>query len=128
MKIIDANIVLRYLLKDNSVLFIKAVKIIENENVFLITEIIAEIVYVLEKVYKVPKSEIKNVLINFFANNNIIISNKKLVNKALYNYEQFNLDFVDSLLLAYHELNKYEVIIFDKKLAKLLNWYEVKHN
>ena len=65
MKIIDANIVLRYLLKDDSVLFIKSVRIIENDKAFLTTEIIAEIVYVLEKVYRVPKIEIKNVLINF---------------------------------------------------------------
>lgn len=52
MKIIDANIILRYLLKDNLELHQKSIDIIENQQLFLPNEIIAEIVYVLEKVYK----------------------------------------------------------------------------
>ena len=32
-----------------------------------------------------------------------------------------SIDFVDSILLAYQKLKRYEVITFDKKLSKLLN-------
>jgi len=53
MIIVDANIVLRYLLNDTENLSEKAADILENNNVFLLNEVIAEIVYVLEKVYKV---------------------------------------------------------------------------
>ena len=34
-----------------------------------------------------------------------------------------SIDFVDSILLAYQKLKRYEVITFDKKLSKLLNWW-----
>jgi predicted nucleic-acid-binding protein len=54
MQIIDANIILRYLLKDNPVLFNKAAGIIEgNKEIFIPNEVVAETVYVLEKVYGV---------------------------------------------------------------------------
>ncbi|MCB0749065.1 MAG: PIN domain-containing protein [Ignavibacteriae bacterium] len=120
MKIIDANIVLRYLLKDDKKLFAKAVEIIENGDVFITNEIIAEIVYVLEKVYIVPKLEISEVLTSFFSSAIIILADKELIIQALNYYEKHNLDFVDSVLLAYNKINKYEIITFDKKLTKLL--------
>jgi predicted nucleic-acid-binding protein len=50
MKIVDANFVLRYLLQDNEKLSNKAKDIIENNEIFIPTEVVAEIVYVLEKV------------------------------------------------------------------------------
>ncbi|QSQ10284.1 hypothetical protein H0A61_02685 [Koleobacter methoxysyntrophicus] len=50
MKIVDANIVLRYLLDDAEELSEKAAEILENNEVFLPNEVIAEVVYVLEKV------------------------------------------------------------------------------
>ncbi len=49
MKITDANIILRYLLNDNEELSDKAAIIIENNEVFLPNEVIAEIVYVLKR-------------------------------------------------------------------------------
>ncbi|TZE80838.1 type II toxin-antitoxin system VapC family toxin, partial [Calorimonas adulescens] len=48
MQIVDANIVLRYLLNDTEVLSEKAAQILENNEVFVPNEVIAEIVYVLE--------------------------------------------------------------------------------
>lgn len=53
MNIVDANIILRYLLNDIDDLADKAANIVENNLVFSPNEVIAEIVYVLEKVYKV---------------------------------------------------------------------------
>jgi len=42
----DANVVLRYLLRDNEDQYIISLNIIENEDVFLLNEVTAEIVYV----------------------------------------------------------------------------------
>lgn len=50
MLIVDANIILRYLLFDNIELAEKASEIIENNKVFIPFEVAAEIVYVLDKV------------------------------------------------------------------------------
>ena len=58
MLIVDANIVLRYLLLDNVELAEKASEIIENNNIFLPFEVVAEVVYVLEKVYQIERAEI----------------------------------------------------------------------
>ena len=120
MKIIDANIALRYLLKDDEQSFLKASQIIESDEVHITNEIIAEIVYVLEKVYSVPKAEIVGVLSAFVEMVNILIDDKQLILEALRFYEKHNLDFVDSILLSYNKVRKYKVITFDKKLKKLL--------
>ena len=120
MKIIDANIALRYLLKDDEQSFLKASQIIESDEVHITNEIIAEIVYVLEKVYSVPKAEIVGVLSAFVEMVNILIDDKQLILEALRFYEKHHLDFVDSILLSYNKVRKYKVITFDKKLKKLL--------
>jgi len=62
MQIVDANVILRYLLNDYTELFNSAVQIIENNDVFVPFEVAAEVVYVLEKVYHVPRPEISESL------------------------------------------------------------------
>jgi hypothetical protein len=57
MEIIDANIVLRYLLNDHETLSKKSAKILENKSVHFPFEVCAEVVYVLEKVYNVPTND-----------------------------------------------------------------------
>lgn len=50
MNIVDANIILRYLLEDIPELAEKAAEILENNEIFIPNEVFAEVVYVLEKV------------------------------------------------------------------------------
>jgi len=120
VKITDANVILRYLLKDDEQFFNKATEIIENNTLLITNEIAAEIVYVLEKVYKVPKSEIRTALTEFFNSPSIIINDKKVILTAFELFDLNNLDFVDAILLAYNHLQNYKVFTFDKKLDKLL--------
>ncbi|MCK9453166.1 MAG: PIN domain-containing protein [Bacteroidales bacterium] len=56
MQIVDANIILRYLLNDHAAHFNAAVEIIENNTIFVPFEVAAEVVYVLEKVYQVLRN------------------------------------------------------------------------
>jgi len=121
MKIIDANIVLRYLLKDNEDQFLMAEAIIENEEVFVPNEIVAEIVYVLEKVYKIKRREIKESLIILLDYNNITLTDKHVINESLLVYDKYNLDFADSLLAAYNSINGDTIYTFDQKLNRVLN-------
>jgi len=120
VKITDANVILRYLLKDDEQFFNKATEIIENNTLLITNEIAAEIVYILEKVYKVPKSEIRTALTEFFNSPSIIINDKKVILTAFELFDLNNLDFVDAILLAYNHLQNYKVFTFDKKLDKLL--------
>jgi predicted nucleic-acid-binding protein len=120
MKIIDANIVLRYLLQDNIDLSNKAKEIIEDNNIFIPTEVITEIVYVLEKVYSVNRKEINKILSELLSFYNITTNNMDVIKNALKIYSNKKLDFVDTLLISYNNIDKHEIFSFDKKLNKLL--------
>ncbi|ABP65738.1 hypothetical protein Csac_0084 [Caldicellulosiruptor saccharolyticus DSM 8903] len=58
LKLIDANVILRFLLNDIAELNQIAKEIIKNNEVLILNEVVAEIVYVLEKVYKVERKDI----------------------------------------------------------------------
>jgi predicted nucleic-acid-binding protein len=118
MKIIDANIVLRYLLEDHQELSAKANEIITNNQVVLMIEVVAEVVYVLSGVYNVPREEIAEVIIEFGTLDNITFKNKLITINALQNFSNCNLDFIDCVLLSYNMLRNYEIFSFDKKLMK----------
>ena len=120
MKIVDANIILRFLLDDIEELAVKAATILENNRIYIPFEIIAEIVYVLEKVYKVRNSEISDTLIKLVQNNNIEVLDLDVVIEALSLYGCQRFDFVDTLLYAYNKVRGHKVYTFDKKLRKLL--------
>ena len=102
MSIVDANIILRYLLDDHEELSPKAAEILEQQTVILPIEVACEVVYVLQKVYKIKREDIRQAL--------DLLLNEKLVNmdkstvflKALECYSASTLDFVDTLLWAYH--------------------------
>ena len=119
MKIVDANIVLRYLLNDTKDLADKATEILENNVVFIPNEVMAEIVYVLEKVYKVERKVIYSSLIELLEYKNIEMSDFSLINEALAVYSERKLDFVDTLLYAYNKIADHEIYTFDKKLNTL---------
>lgn len=118
MVVLDTNIILRYLLNDNDQLAEEAETIIKNESVCVTVEIVAEIVYVLKKVYGIERSVIKESLISFLSE---VQSNEmEVIKRGLITYGEKNLDFVDCILYAYHEVKKYEIKTFDKKLKRLL--------
>lgn len=58
MSLIDANVVLRYLLDDHAELSAKAAEIIEQQTVTMTMEVACEVVYVLQKVYAVKRKDI----------------------------------------------------------------------
>ncbi len=121
MNLVDANVVLRYLLNDVEELADKAAVLLENKELFIPTEVIAEIVYVLEKVYQVEREEIQNSLLELFSYNNIQVNDLEVITEALKFYVKKKLDFVDAILYAYYKVRKYNVYTFDKKLSKLLD-------
>ncbi|ELK22132.1 PIN domain protein [Anoxybacillus flavithermus TNO-09.006] len=120
MKIVDANIVLRYLLNDHDDLSAKAAMIIENNKVLLPNEIVVEVVYVLEKVYRVKNDEICDTLLELFKYDNIDVDDMEILEEALILFRERRLDFVDTLLYAYNKVKGYQVYTFDKKLNQLL--------
>ena len=120
MILLDANYILRFLLKDNLEMYEISKECIRNNNCIIPNEVLAEVVFVLLKVYKVERDDISNSLINFLKYDNIILNDKKDIIKSLKIFQTQNLDFVDCILCA--KSKQYEIKTFDKKLNKCI-WY-----
>ena len=114
MVIVDANIIIRFLLNDNLEQASKAEKIMKEYVVVVPKEVLAEVVYVLIGVYGIPRKEVAEKLLLFIKTSKIFISDKDKVIEGLKIFGNSNLDFVDSLLCAYSDTNM--VATFDKKL------------
>ena len=121
MLIIDANAILRYTLNDNIDMAKTVNELIGKHKVTIRYEVMAEVVYVLEKMYKLSRKEVRDGLKAFLALPNVETETKSVLLLALETYADKNLDFVDCLLYAYKALHGYDVFTFDKKLNNLLN-------
>jgi len=115
--LIDANVILRYLLNDiPEQAHIAKQTIIEGA--YSLPEVIAEVVYVLKGVYKVDRAEIAEALNSILQE--ITVENSEMVIEALQIFADKNLDFVDCILIAHHRLGKEKVVSFDKRLNYFL--------
>lgn len=118
---LDTNVILRYLLQDCEKFVEQSIKYIEKHDVYIKNEVLAEVVYVLNKTYNVPKKEVINTLKNLLESDNIEIDSKEVIFLALEIFASKNIDFVDSLLCAYNKVSALKVVTFDNKLNKCLN-------
>ena len=115
--ILDANAILRYLLNDIKEQS-KEVEDIIHKGAYTISEVMCEVVYVLEGVYSLSRNEISDVLIDFL--DEIDMNEKAVTKEALKIFKTNNLDYVDCLLVSRHKLYNDNIISFDKKLNKAL--------
>ena len=83
----------------------------------LMNEVLAEIVYVLEKVYGLPRQKIADALVGVV--DNAQCEDCELILGALGVYRgNRKLDIVDAILVARHRLRRVDVLSFDKELLK----------
>lgn len=120
MPIVDANIILRYVLDDHAELSPKAAEILEQQEVTLPIEAACEVVYVLQKLYEVERAEIRRQLSDLLHENLVNMDKPAVFLKALECYDTTAFDFVDTLLWAYHVVEQQEVLTFDDKLHKYI--------
>lgn len=120
MALVDANIVLRYLLDDHPELSPKAVEIIEERDASLPMEAACEVVYVLQKVYKVDREQIQQYLSELVNRKLVAVEKPEVFLKALECYSSTSFDFVDMLLWAYYAVEQQEVLTFDEKLRRYI--------
>ena len=119
--IVDANVILRYLLKDNEELYKKAESMFNDillgkKKILLLHTVIAEVVYVLQKLYKVDRREIAEVLKELLKIKSIKVNDREIILRALDIFEKKSLDFVDCILCAYG--SKHAILSFDKEVEK----------
>ena len=115
--LVDANVVLRYMLHDDEAQFPVAEQAIRN-GAYLLPEVLAEIVYVLLGVYSVPREELASRLQLLV--NEVQSEHPEILETALSTFGATKLDFVDCLLAAYNKHIGDRVVSFDRKLNKLL--------
>lgn len=118
MSLVDANVVLRYLLDDHAELSPKAADILEGQAVTLPVEVGCEVVYVLQKVYAVERREIQQQLGDLINEGLVSMDKPAVFLRALECYGDSTLDFVDTLLWAYRIVEQQAVFTFDNKLLK----------
>lgn len=111
---VDANIFLRYILNDNQEMANFAENLLNNGNAFIYPEVLAEMVYVLTKVYNIERNEVCEKLTQLL--DFVETTDKDVMKLALKNFSEIKLDFVDCILLAQNKIHNFEIATFDKKL------------
>ena len=114
----DANCLLRFILNDNQEMADYTENLLSTQEVYLLHEVLCEMVYVLNGVYSTSRKDINNKLAALL--DYVTISDIDVMKKALQLYEETKLDFVDCILLSYFKTNSIQVATFDKKLKNKL--------
>ena len=120
-KIVDANIIIRYLLGDSPLQTERIKKyILEGKEKLILTDVtIAEIVWVLSSYYKQPKENICEMLFSLLGEP-IFIVNKRLITQAVSFYREYSVDYIDAYLAAIAmENDSSGVMSFDKSIDKI---------
>ena len=123
-KLIDANVVLRYLLRDNDALFKKASALLDRvksgeEAVVIPESVLAECVYVLMKVYKVDKLIISEKLKGLFAYKGVVNSDKRDLVDSLTLFGQTQLSIVDCIVCSKSINHGISLFTFDNDLKNI---------
>ena len=101
--LLDANVLIRFLTKDHDEHYRISYKIFEQiesgeTEALLMDFILAEVVYVLKRIYKYDKSDISLALKKMLLYNHIYTENKLVTFEALDIYADKNIDFADAML------------------------------
>ena len=120
----DANIIVRYLVKDNITLYTKAKDFFDkvrdgSEKAVILESVIAECIYVLTKIYKAPKDKASNSLIDILHYKGIANDDQKELIRALTLFLQRGIDIVDCILCAKAVGSGDNLFSFDEELNKL---------
>ena len=117
-RLVDANVIIRYLLGDIVSQAEKARAEI-NRGVFLCDAALAEVVYVLSGIYAMPRDRVSSLLIALL--DEVASPNPMVGKRALDIFaKKKKLDFVDCLLAASKQVEGDEILTFDKDLLKYL--------
>lgn len=125
-KIIDANVVLRFFLEDDEEKFQKSKEFFRKlefgEDDALLTEIVfAEVIWVLQKVYSIPRKEITPKLLKLLNYNGIkTVFSKEIFSESLKLYAAHTVDIQDIFLAVLARVKDSKIISFDKTDFKKL--------
>lgn len=121
MRLVDTNIILRWLLGDHRELSQKAEQLVDrakNASLLVTDVVVAEIVYVLRATGR-DRQQVSEALLLIERMEAFKYENEELIMKVIGLLTDTNLDFADCYLLAKARQEKLGLETFDKPLEKL---------
>ncbi|MCM1168042.1 MAG: PIN domain nuclease, partial [Ruminococcus sp.] len=95
MKILDANMVLRFLVRDNEEMAQKVVELLDTESCLFTNEVAAEVVYALGGSYKLSRADISRAMLIFLEVDGVDAVEYEVLSKGLKFFGDTSFDFVD---------------------------------
>ena len=121
---IDTNVIVRSLMDDDvehSAAANRLLDVLTTQNPgFVCREVVIELVWVLERVYKLPRATIGNMILELIVSVDLIVENDHVMTQAAYRYMQGGVDFADLMILAAaDDQGAAPLYTFDRKLARM---------
>jgi len=119
--LLDTNILIRHLTGDPPAQAKRATALLRGSHELILSDLVlAEMVYVLESFYQVPRTEIAAMARALLALPSIAAGDHDLLLRAVEVYEIFRLDFAEAYLVALAELSGVEhVASFDRQIDRV---------
>lgn len=121
---IDTNIVMRLLVRDDLAQAEAAERLFSSltpeKRGFICREVMMELIWVLERVYDHPKTDIGEAVLELIASADLEIEDHEDVTRSLYRYMRGGVDFADLMILVAADHQRVTTLYtFDRKLARL---------
>jgi predicted nucleic-acid-binding protein len=120
----DTNVIIRYLTRDVESLYIRAKEFFDDvkegrAKAVIIESVVVECIYVLTKIYKVPKDKAAEGLIDILHYKGIANPDQKELIHALTLFSGRNIDIVDCILCVKAKGHGMSLLSFDDDLNKM---------
>ena len=120
----DTNVVVRYLIGDDPVLFQKAKRFFDEVleggvKAVILESVLAECIYVLTKIYQVPREKAAASLIDILRYKGIANEDRRELIRALCLFSERGLDIVDCILCAKSSGGSNRLFSFDAELNRV---------
>ena len=123
VSLIDANVIIRFLVKENSEQYNKSIDIMHDIEdallkVEILSEVMMEVLFIMTKYYKAPLLDIVEDLKSILLLDGVVNENKYILIGTLNMMCDKNIDYVDALICTKSALQGYGKISFDKDVMK----------
>ena len=118
--LLDTNLIIRFLVNDD-ILKVKKVEALlkdKNNTNILLDTIVAEIIWVLSSYYSLNKFEVIEKM-RALIHVDTIDCNAVLINRALTFWQDYNISYIDSYLVAVANLGNIPLFSYDEKLQSI---------
>ncbi|MBU0978519.1 MAG: PIN domain-containing protein [Patescibacteria group bacterium] len=122
--ILDTNIFLRTLIKENDQTFADCVKLLGLIKSYQVEAVLpgvvlSEVAWVLKSYYQLPKAKVIQALKSILKLNGLKVVDNYDYEQTIKYYEENNVKYIDCLIASLVKNNKYAVVSYDEDFDKL---------